>query len=139
MVDDTAYEAAIEKRQAEEKRKFIEALREMPIIARVCKMTGTARTTYYRWRKEDGAFASECDETWRQGIEFMNDMSESQMLQLVGEKSLPAIKHWLAHNSSRYQSPMVMRIKQGRKPVGPSLMEVIKRLNESDTNTNEED
>lgn len=134
-----AFDAAIEKRQTEEKRKFIETLREMPIVTRACKMTGLGRTTCYRWRKEDSAFDSEYGEAWHEGIEYLNDMAESQMIQLVGEKNLAAIKHWLAHNSPRYQSPMTMRIKQERKPTGPSLLELIKKLNEANKDRAEED
>jgi predicted ArsR family transcriptional regulator len=100
---DSAYGAAIGKRQREIKEKFLEVLREMPIIEIACKKSGIGRTTYYRWRRTDHAFASMSDDAWRQGIDFINDMSESQMIHMIKEKKIAAISMWLKHNSSRYR------------------------------------
>ena len=97
-----AYGEAIEKRQGEIKKKFLEALRELPIIEVACKKSGVSRTTCYRWWEKDNAFAQECEHALQQGREFINDMSESVMLQLIKEKKMPAIALWLKHNSSRY-------------------------------------
>jgi len=92
----------IEERQGKDKQAMIEALKETPIIQVACKRAGIGRATYYRWKMEDGNFARECDTALREGIEFINDMSESQIIQLIKERKLPAINLWLKSNNPRY-------------------------------------
>ena len=107
-------ETMIEERQDKDKRAMVEALKEMPIIQVACKRAGIGRATYYRWKMEDGNFAKECDVALREGIEFINDMSESQIVQLIKERKLPAINLWLRFNNPRYggktapRSPVLM-------------------------------
>ena len=91
-----------EERQEKDKRAMVEALKEMPIIQVACKRAGIGRATYYRWKMEDSNFARECDVALREGIEFINDMSESQIVQLIKERKLPAINLWLKSNNPRY-------------------------------------
>ena len=92
----------IEERQDKDKRAVVEALKEMPIIQVACKRAGIGRATYYRWKIEDSNFARECEAALREGIELVNDMSESQMVQLIKERKLPAINLWLKFNNPRY-------------------------------------
>ena len=110
MDDLTPYDETIGQRQEALRDKFLEVLHEMPIIEYACKKSGIGRTTYYRWRKEDGAFARKSDENFRHGVEFINDMSETQMIQLIKEKKLPAIAMWLKNNSSRYGAPRSIQV-----------------------------
>lgn len=93
---------AIEERQDKDKRAMVEVLKEMPIIQVACKRAGIGRASYYRWKTEDINFAKECDAALREGIEFINDMSESQIIQLIKERKLPAIALWLKNNDPRY-------------------------------------
>ncbi len=88
----------------ENKKGFIEALKEMPIIQVACKRVGISRATYYRWRNEDKEFMRESDDALKQGYEFINDMSESQIVTLIKEKRLPAIALWLKHHHPKYGS-----------------------------------
>ena len=44
------------------------------------------------------------DEALTNGIDFINDMSESQLITLIREKKMPAISLWLRHNHKRYGS-----------------------------------
>jgi len=87
-----------------DKERLIEALKEMPIIQIACKKAGVSRATYYRWRKEDKNFLRNSDDAFLHGIEFINDMSESQLITLIKEKKMPAISLWLKHNHKRYGS-----------------------------------
>jgi hypothetical protein len=102
MDDLTVYDETIGQRQETLQVRFLEVLRDMPIIEFACKKSGIGRTTYYRWRKEDIGFAQASNEALRHGIEFINDMSESQMIQLIKERKMPAIAMWLKNNSARY-------------------------------------
>ena len=99
----------VEERQEKDKQAVVEALRETPIIQVACKRAGIGRATYYRWKIEDSDFARECDSALREGIEFINDMSESQIIQLIKEKKLPAIIMWLRNNNPRYGGKMAPR------------------------------
>src|ERR1700722_17027156 len=108
MADD-AFDAAIEKRQAEIKGEFLEALRELPIIQYACKKGGIGRTTYYRWRKEDSAFAQECAQALEHGRELIADMSELQIIQLMKERHYSASVFLLKHNSPRYGGHVASR------------------------------
>ena len=92
----------IEERQEKDKLNLIETLKEMPIVQVACKKSGTSRATYYRWRKEDKTFKKQSDDALNQGIDFINDMSESQLITLIREKKMPAISMWLRHNNPRY-------------------------------------
>lgn len=85
-----------------DKERLIEALKEMPIIQIACKKAGVSRATYYRWRKEDKEFLRNSEDALLHGIEFINDMGESQLITLIKEKKMPAIALWLKHNHKRY-------------------------------------
>lgn len=92
----------IEERQENDKQAIVEALKEMPIARVACKRAGVSRATYYRWRNEDKNFLQQCYEAISIGIESINEMSDSQLISLIGEKSLQAIKWWQQHNHERY-------------------------------------
>ena len=84
------------------KEALLEALKEMPIIHYACKKSGIGRATYYRWRIEDREFRRQADDALESGREFINDISEGQLVTLIKEKKMPAISLWLKHNHSRY-------------------------------------
>ena len=94
----------VEKRQTKFKEALINVLKEMPIIEVAVKKAGVARDTYYRWRREDKIFMRQAEDALNQGIEFINDMSESQLITLIKEKKMPAIAMWLKNNNPRYGS-----------------------------------
>ncbi|MDD5144766.1 MAG: hypothetical protein PHW72_01450 [Candidatus Pacebacteria bacterium] len=94
----------IEERQIKEKESVLEILKEMPIIEVACKKAGIGRATYYRWRKEDDIFKRRCEDSLSEGIEFINDMGESQLILMIKEKKMPAIALWLKHNHPKYGS-----------------------------------
>ena len=92
----------IEERQEKEKSALLTILKEMPIIEVACKRIGISRGTFYRWQQEDKIFKRQSMDAMEQGIEFINDMSESQIIQLIKKEKMPAISMWLKHNSKRY-------------------------------------
>jgi hypothetical protein len=93
---------SVEERRAEDKQKVIEALKEMPIVQIACKKAGVSRPTYYRWRQEDKAFKRQVADAMNQGVEYINDMSESQIIALIKDKKLQAMALWLKHNHPKY-------------------------------------
>ena len=104
MTNNLLENETILERQAKDKQNMIEALKEMPIIQVACKKSGLSRATYYRWQQEDRDFKRQSRDALDYGIEFINDMSESQLITLIKEKKMPAIALWLKNNHKRYGS-----------------------------------
>ena len=71
------------ERQIKDKETLLEVLKEMPIIQVACKKAGVSRATYYRWQQEDKEFKRKSRDALDHGIEFINDMSESQLITLI--------------------------------------------------------
>jgi ACT domain-containing protein len=92
----------VDERTEKDKLALLETLKEMPIIQVACKKVGINKSTYYRWRKEDGDFLKQSEDALKQGFEFINDMSESQIVQLIREKKMPAISMWLKNHHPIY-------------------------------------
>ena len=92
----------IKKKTNSEKEKVISFLKELPVIGIVCKKSGISRATYYRWRSEDLKFLEDTDKAVEEGIENVNDMSESKLMSLIKESNFPAISLWLRKNHKRF-------------------------------------
>lgn len=120
-------ETIIEERQEKDKQALLEALREMPIIQVACKKVGISRATYYRWRNEDKDFFRQTEEALAQGIEFINDMSESQLITLIREKKMPAISLWLKHNNARYGAKIKAAIHKPEIELSDQQKKIIER------------
>ena len=85
-----------------DKERILGHLRSVPIIEVACKKAGIGRATYYRWRQEDSDFMRASDDALQDGISMINDLTESQLITLIKEKSFQAISMWLRHNHSRF-------------------------------------
>jgi hypothetical protein len=46
------------------------------------------------------------DEAMAEGVAFVNDMSESQLLTMIKEKNWSAISFWLRHRNDNYKAKM---------------------------------
>ncbi|MAZ66171.1 MAG: hypothetical protein CMF25_03600 [Kangiellaceae bacterium] len=82
--------------------RFLDELRKVPIVQVACEKSGISRNTVYRWLREDKEFAKEYAEAEAAGVEFVNDMSESQLLQLIKDRKFSAIRLWLTSNHKRF-------------------------------------
>ena len=102
METNNSYNQTIQQRQTKNKQALVAIFKEMPIIEVAVKRASISRDTYYRWRQDDKEFLQQSQDAISQGIEFINDMSESQLITLIREKKMPAIALWLKHNNSRY-------------------------------------
>ena len=87
---------------------FIEQLRKIPIVQIACDKTGISRNSIYRWRKEDEQFRKAWDEAIAEGELLVNDMSESQLISLIKEKSWAAISFWLRHHHPKYADKLLI-------------------------------
>ncbi len=84
--------------------RVLEHLKSIPIIRVVCKKSGISPATYYRWRNEDPEFLRLSEEALQEGVEMINDLSESQLINHIKENKLPAVQFWLRNNHPRFLS-----------------------------------
>lgn len=85
-----------------EKSKFIEYLRETPLVSFACKKVGIARATYYRWFKDDRAFREQIQEVLHHGRENINDLAEATLIKMIKNENFNATRFWLQHNKKQY-------------------------------------
>lgn len=92
----------VQKRQEENKAKFIAKLREMPIIQVAAAQVGIHRDTYYEWCSSDNKFKQDCFEAMGKGNEFVNDMMESFLIKSAKEGKMTAMIFWLKNHHPQY-------------------------------------
>jgi hypothetical protein len=85
------------------KNQFLDEIRKIPIIQVACEKTSISRNSVYRWKKEDPEFAQAIEEALAEGEELVNDMGETQLLNLIKEKSWPALSFWLRHRNPKFK------------------------------------
>ena len=106
--------------------QFLEELAKVPIVQVACEKTGLSRNSVYRWRKEDKVFEKKMDEALKSGVAFVNDMSESQLLTLIKEKSYSAISFWLRHRNDNYKDRIEVTTKEDNGELTEEQRKVVK-------------
>ena len=104
MNENKEKESLVKLRQEKEKQIVLEQLRQIPIVEVACQKSGVSRATFYRFRNEDSEFKKAIEEAVAEGIAFMTDVSESQLILLVKEKNWPAISFWLRAHHPAYRT-----------------------------------
>lgn len=87
-----------------QKELLLGHLRNVPIVEMAIKRVGTSRATFYRWCQEDEEFKDSVEKAKVDGVEYINDISESQLISLIKEKKYQAIALWLKNNHTRFMS-----------------------------------
>ena len=108
-------------------KQFLEELTRIPIVQVACDKTSLSRNSVYRWRKEDSAFSKQMDEALAEGVALVNDMSESQLLNLIKEKNWPAISFWLRHRNENYKNKLEITSKDDPEELTPSQAKIVKQ------------
>tara|TARA_B100000745_G_scaffold135556_1_gene88548 strand:- start:1955 stop:2356 length:402 start_codon:yes stop_codon:yes gene_type:complete len=109
-------------------QKFLAELRKVPIVQVACEKTGVSRNSVYRWKREDKEFAKQFDEALADGVGFVNDMSESQLLQLIKEKSFSAVRFWLNKRHPAYKDKLELTNKHEiDEELTPEQEKIVKR------------
>lgn len=88
----------LEKKAYESKKDILEQLSKTPVVIAAIQASGVARSTYYKWRKEDTDFARLSDDAIKEGRKFVNDIAVSKLMQLINAGSITAIIFWLKNN-----------------------------------------
>lgn len=96
----------VEDRQNKIRQALLEQLKRTPIIELACDKVGISRTTFYRWIHANKDFAITVEKSLTTGREFINDLAESQVLSLIKQGEIKAIRLWLTHNSARYANKL---------------------------------
>jgi len=96
----------IKVRQDKLKVALLEQIKRTPIKEVSCSKTGISRTTLYRWIKMSNKFAGEIEAALNEGREFINDLAESQVITLIQQGDIAAVRLWLQHNSARYANKL---------------------------------
>ena len=107
--------------------QFLEELKKVPIVQVACEKTGLSRNSVYRWRKEDKKFATKMDDALAEGVAFVNDMSESQLMTLIKEKNYSAISFWLRHRNNNYKNKLEITTKDDPEELTPSQAKIVKQ------------
>lgn len=107
--------------------QFLEELARIPIVQVACEKTGLSRNSVYRWRKKDATFTKRMDEALAEGVALVNDMSESQLLNLIKEKNWPAISFWLKHRNDNYKNKLEITTKDDPEELTPAQAKVVKQ------------
>ena len=101
------------------KNTFFEELKKVPIILVAAEKAGISRNSVYRWRKEDTIFAKEMDKAIIDGISFVNDISENQVLVMIKEKN------WCIFWKNLEHSEIIQCVKEINK-LNKTFIEVLK-------------
>lgn len=108
-------------------QQFFDELRKVPIVQVACEKTGVSRNSVYRWRRDDKKFATQMDDAMADGVAFVNDMSESQLLTLIKEKNWSAISFWLKHRNENYKNKIEVTTVEDRESLTPSQQKIVKQ------------
>lgn len=106
--------------------KFFEELKTIPIIQVACEKTGVSRNSVYRWKKEDKSFSKKMDQAMSDGVAFVNDMSESQLLTMIKEKNWSAISFWLKHRNDNYKEKIEITNNQDSENLSPEQKKIVR-------------
>jgi len=106
--------------------KFFEELRKIPIVQVACEKTGISRNSVYRWKKEDPSFTKEMDRAMSEGVDFVNDMSESQLLTMIKEKNWGPISFWLKHRNDNYKNKVEITTKEYSEELTPEQEKIVR-------------
>lgn len=101
----------LQKRTQKNQELVIEQLKKVPIIQVACEKIGISRSTYYRWCEQDSEFAKNAEASQSEGLAFVNDMAESQLLSAIRNQNLTAVMYWLNHRHKAYSNRLEVTTK----------------------------
>ncbi len=108
-------------------KQFLEELKKVPIVQVACEKSGISRNTLYRWKRDDPEFAKALEDALADGVAFVNDMSESQLLQLIKDKSFSAVRFWLNKRHPAYKDKLEVINKKETDELSPEQADIVRR------------
>lgn len=118
------------RKQDSSKLKLIEQLRQVPIVQVACSRVGVPRANYYRWRKEDAQFQTDCDGALKDGIGLINDLAESKVMAGINEGKPVFVMAWLNNRHPAYSRQRSLSVYEATEEYRLALEETRKRIKE---------
>ena len=112
------------------KQQIFDELGKTPVVQIMCQKLGVGRTSYYRLRKEDPAFAKLADEALDEGRKVINDLGETTVISLMkNQQDIKAARFWLTHNDPRYSNKIELKgnFIHSLETLPPELEELLKK------------
>lgn len=117
---------AVIKKMENNQELLIEQFRKTPIIQVACEKVGVGRATYYRWKKEYPEFAEQAEDAIAEGVGFINDMAESQLISAIRDKHMTAIIFWLKNRHKAYKTRVELSTaRPDREELTPEQQEAV--------------
>ncbi len=87
---------------------IVEQLKTTPIVQVACQKAGISRASYYRWREDDADFKEKTNNALKDGVDFINDLAESQLIGLIKDRHPTSIYYWLNNHHSSYTQRRIL-------------------------------
>ena len=115
------------RNQTADKKRLLLRLVKTPIVEAACNQANVPRSTYYRWRKDDEAFAEACDEAIEQSASVVNDLAESQLISAIKDQNMTAVMFWLKHHHRNYRTRVEIdaKIESVQQELTPEQTELV--------------
>ena len=115
------------RNQTADKKRLLLRLVKTPIVEAACNQANVPRSTYYRWRKDDEAFAQACDEAIEQSASVVNDLAESQLISAIKDQNMTAVMFWLKHHHRSYRTRIEVdaKIESVQQELTPEQAELV--------------
>lgn len=115
------------RNQTADKKRLLLRLVKTPIVEAACNQANVPRSTYYRWRKDDEAFAEACDEAIEQSASVVNDLAESQLISAIKDQNMTAVMFWLKHHHRNYRTRVEIdaKIESVQQELTPEQAELV--------------
>lgn len=115
------------RNQTADKKRLLLRLVKTPIVEAACNQANVPRSTYYRWRKDDEAFAEACDEAIDQSASVVNDLAESQLISAIKDQNMTAVMFWLKHHHRSYRTRVEIdaKIESVQQELTPEQAELV--------------
>lgn len=116
------------------KKELLEELKTIPIIELACTKIGISRQTYYRWIKSSKDFSVKVEEAKKLGVSYVNDMTETELVNLIQNKNFQAVAFWLKHRHPEYRSKVEITTVEKDKELTSEQKEIINQTIKKLTN-----
>lgn len=92
-------------RAHDDREKFLEIIEEVPLVSVAAQRAGIAKSTIYRWKQSSKTFAQDLNKALNRGRHNINDLAESQLINLIRKGDFKSVRYWLDNNNRRYVRP----------------------------------
>jgi hypothetical protein len=116
----------VNARIKKDKEKFLEILEKNPVIHVAVERLGISKATFYRW-KEDKEFAEKVNAAMNEGNSLITDIAIAQLISVIKEKNVGAIKFWLEKHHPDYANKMHITAEVKKETILSPELEIMMR------------